>query len=813
MESYSCTKSFAKCLDYAKKVRAEFDLNYIGTEMLLYGILSTPESEACKLLGNFGCILKDYLYHFRKSLKNININSYTPKALNAIQNCQAISVKYKFTYVSTEHLLLAILKIEDCTAVAILRALGVDIAGLYSEIHKHLKEFSDNYDKNRKAMKSESISEQSNKTESEKQIKNPLDGFGYDLTLKAKERKIDPVIGRESETERIIQTLARKTKNNPILIGEAGVGKSAVVEGLAMKIIKGEVPDALRGKILFSLDLGGLVAGTKYRGEFESRFKEAIEYVKQQRNIILFIDEIHNLVGAGSSGDSKMDASEMLKPLLSRGEISIIGATTIEEYRKYIEKNQALERRFQPVYVNEPSKESAIEILKGLKPAYEAHHKIKISDEAIISAVNLSDRYIRDRFLPDKAIDLIDEAASKKRVEITSIPKIITELENEVRSLVVERDQALSKGDIDLARKAEIKATEIATKIKKEREKINSKRSSQDVTVTEKDVKNIISLWTKIPVGDLTASDVDKLMNLENELKKRIIGQDDAVSSVVRAIKRSSVKLKNPNKPIGTFIFVGPTGVGKSELSKAIAECVFSDKNALIRFDMSEYADKTAINKLIGSPPGYVGYDEEGQLTEKVRRNPYSVLLFDEIEKADSEIFDLLLQVLDEGRLTDSKGRVVDFKECIIILTSNVGFSSGEYKSSLGFGSTEDNQKYKIEQSLKQKFKPEFINRLDEVVVFNHLSKENIKTITSKMLNEVVTSSKNVGFNLVVDDSVIEFIVSKEYNREYGARPIQRAIERRVVDLLSDGILEGKIENGDTVTVYENDGEITFFDN
>lgn len=814
MESYSCTKSFANCLELAKKVRAEFDLNYIGTEMLMYGILSTPESEACKMLGKFGCILKEYLYHFRKSLKSIKINAYTPNALNALQQCQAISLKYKFTYVATEHLLLAILKIEDCTAVAILRALGVDIAGLYNEIHNHLKSFVENFEQNKKVMRGAPVDDEqlaSNKKQQPKKTDNPLDGLGYDLTLKAKERKIDPVIGRDTETERIIQTLARKTKNNPVLVGEAGVGKTAVVEGLATRIIKGDVPDVLRGKIIFSLDLSGLIAGTKFRGEFEKRFKAAIDYVKQQRNIILFVDEIHNIIGAGASGDSKFDASEMLKPLLSRGEISLIGATTIEEYRKYIEKNQALERRFQPIYVNEPAKEDAIKILKGLKPVYEGHHRIKILDEAIECAVNLSDRYIRDRFLPDKAIDLIDEAASKKRVEITSVPKSITELENKVREYIVERDQFLSRGDIMMARDAELKASELTAEIKKEKAKLNAKRSSQDVSVTPSDVKEIISLWTKIPVCDLSSSDIDKLNNLETQIKNRIIGQDDAVNSVVRAIKRSSVKLKSPDKPIGSFIFVGPTGVGKSALSKAVAEFVFDDKNALIRFDMSEYSDKNSISKLIGSPPGYVGFEDEGQLTEKVRRNPYSVVLFDEIEKADSEIFDLLLQVLDEGRLTDSKGRVVDFKECVIILTSNVGYSEVNVQSSVGFGSALNDSKSKIEQELKRKFRPEFINRLDEIVVFNSLSKDDCRKITKMMLDEVVQNSKTVGFELTVDESVIDFIVENEYNKEFGARPIKRAIERRVVDLLSDGILQSEIEKGDCITVYEDGGKIGFF--
>lgn len=827
MNSYSYTNSFATCLDNARAVRDNLKLKYIGTETLLHGIITTENCDASKILAKHGCVLSQYNYYFRKSLRPDNRNDYTPKANAAIIGSKEIAVRLSVNFVSAEHLLLSILKIQDCVAVSILRAMGININELFSDIVKIIKvpvKNSNNLQNvsNGNVKRTQTNLSKEEKTEDDcdsfdtqnnsvKSKKNPLDGLGFDLTLRAREQKLDPVIGRDEETERLIQTLARKTKNNPVLIGEAGVGKSAVVEGLAAKIVKGEVPETLRGKIIYSLDLGGLVAGTKFRGEFEGRLKSAIDYVKQQRNIILFIDEIHNLIGVGSSNDSKMDASEMLKPMLSRGEISVIGATTVDEYRKYIEKDQALERRFQPIYVKEPTKEQAIDILLGLKSVYEAHHKVKIKNEAIYTAVNLSDRYIHDRFLPDKAIDLIDEAASKKRVEATSVPKIIIELERKIKSLTAERDYTLSRNNLDEARKIDIEISELVKKIRDERTKNNVKRSQFDYAVTDSDIKELISVWTKIPVGDLTDEESDKLIHLEEELSKRVIGQSGAIKSVARAIKRSGAKLKDPNKPIGSFIFVGPTGVGKSELSKAVAECVFDDKEALIRFDMSEYTDKTSVNKLIGSAPGYVGYEEEGLLTEKIRRNPYSVVLFDEIEKADPEIFDLLLQVLDEGRLTDSKGRLVSFKDAVIILTSNVGYGNNDNKATLGFGASEDTEKNKVEEVLKSKFRPEFINRIDEIVIFNKLTEENCREITVMTLNSLKARLDDIGIELSIDESAIDFIVKKGYSQIYGARPLKRAVSRYVEDILSDAIIVKDIVAGDRVTVYEENGEIQYF--
>ena len=804
---YYYTKNFENCLNYAKGYRESKGLKYLGTGMLLYGVIRTTDGEGCKLLANFGCSLNKYLAYLKKFSVSKNINNFTPEASACLNDAKKIAYEYKSGYISELHLLLAILKIDDCEAVSILKALGVDIDGLIIAISKTLEEEVRTLNEHSKNdVENDNIAENLKKNDGGA---NPLAPFGYDLTLKAVEQKLDPVIGRTDEINRLIQILSRKTKNNPVLVGEAGVGKTAVVEGLALKMVSGDVPDSLRNKIIFSLDLSGMIAGTKYRGDFEKRLKTAIDYVKNRKDIILFIDEIHNLVGAGSS-DGAVSASEALKPILSRGEVSIIGATTIDEYTKYIEKDQALERRFQPVHVGEPTKEQAIEILTGLKPSYEAHHKVKILDEAIVAAVNLSDRYIRDRFLPDKAIDLIDEAASKKRVEVTLTPKILIEIEEKIKKLESEKSYALSHTNLDGAKKADAEILKLTSKLNEEKSKFIEKRSKNTACVTKDDVKNLISVWTKIPVNDLTQAEIDKLTNLEAQLKKRVIGQDEAIKSVVRAIKRSSAKIKDPNKPIGTFIFVGSTGVGKSELSKAIAECVFDDKDALIRFDMSEYNDKTAVNKLIGSAPGYVGYEEEGLLTEKIRKNPYSVVLFDEIEKADNEIFNLLLQVLDEGRLTDSKGREVSFKDSVIILTSNVGYEASQTKS-VGFGASSITDKMKVETALKKKFNPEFINRIDEIVVFNKLSVDNCREITKLILSLLIKRVEELGVELVIDESAIDFIVEKGYDENYGARPIKRAISRYVEDMLSDAIIDKQLENGDRVTVYQYENEIRYF--
>ncbi len=819
------TETCLVVLKTAERTKAKFNLTYIGTELVLYAILSTPKSDACAYLNKFGVTRENYFAPLKRTLKERNVVGYTVKCMGAQKNAVEIARSLKLSYVSTEHLLLAILSIEDSRAMSILRSLGVDIPSLYAYTYEKIKTKSKNL------VEPETVVEEDNKIKAplkqpvqqynlpnqqkqeqtvktvEKPQRNPLESLGYSLTERALNGAIDPVIGRDDEIFRVIQTLSRKTKNSPLLIGEAGVGKTSVVEGLALMITRGEAPEFLRNKSIFSLDLGGLLSGTKYRGEFEERLKNAIDYVLADGNIILFIDEIHNIVGAGSTSDGKFDTAEFLKPMLARGDLSVIGATTNDEYTKYIEKDSALERRFQPIEIKEPSVDVAIEILMGVKPAYESHHKIIIKDEAIISAVKLSDRYITGRFLPDKAIDLIDEAASKKHVEISSTPKEIVTLENEINKLVADRDYAIFKDDLTTAKKYDDKIASLIVKIRAVKEKDYQKRSELDPCVTEEDIKKLISVWTKIPIADLTSEDTFKLMSLEDELMKRVVGQTKAIESVAKAVRRSRANVNDPNKPIGTFLFVGPTGVGKTELAKALAESVFGDKNSLIRFDMSEYQDKTGINKLIGSAPGYVGYEQEGLLTEKVRKNPYSVVLFDEIEKASPEIYDVLLQIMGEGRLSDNKGRLISFKNAIVILTSNVGYSHKQ-SSVLGFGSNNDITN--VEDSLKRHFKPEFINRLDEIVVFNELSKSDCYDVADIMVNELIRRVNSQGYKLFVENSAMDIIVDESYSVEYGARNIKRAISRYVEDLLSDAIISGEISKGDTVTVVGVDGRVTY---
>ncbi len=821
------TQGYYVVLKTAERIKAKFNLTYIGTELVLYAILSTPKCDACSYLNKFGVTRENYFAPLKRTLKERNVSGYTVKCLGAQKTAVEISRSLKLSYVSTEHLLLAILTIEDSRAMSILRSLGVDIPSLYAYVYEINKVKSKNLVEPEKNIEEENKPQVSPVSQSTKNVnftqvskqaqtptkatekpqENPLEAFGYSLTERAQNGVIDSVIGRDEEIFRVIQTLSRKTKNSPLLIGEAGVGKTSVVEGLALMIARGEAPEFLRGKNIFSLDLGGLLSGTKYRGEFEERLKTAVDYVISQGNIILFIDEIHNIVGAGSTSDGKFDTAEFLKPMLARGELSVIGATTNDEYTKYIEKDSALERRFQPIEIKEPSVDVAIEILMGIKPAYESHHKIIIKDEAIISAVKLSDRYITGRFLPDKAIDLIDEAASKKHVEISSTPKEIVSLENEINRLVANRDYAISNNDLSTAKKYDDKISSLLVKIRAEKEKDYHKRSELDPCVTEEDIKKLISVWTKIPISDLSSEDTFKLMSLEDDLMKKVVGQTSAIEAVARAVRRSRANVNDPNKPIGTFLFVGPTGVGKTELAKALAESVFGDKNSLIRFDMSEYQDKTGINKLIGSAPGYVGYEQEGLLTEKVRKNPYSVVLFDEIEKASPEIYDVLLQIMGEGRVSDNKGRLISFKNAIIILTSNVGYSHKQSQV-LGFGSTDD--RLDVEESLKRHFKPEFINRLDEIVVFNELSKSDCYDVADIMINELIYRVNSQGYKLFVENSAMDIIVDDSYSREYGARNIKRAISRYVEDLLSDAIISGEITKGDTVTVVGIDGKVTY---
>ncbi len=825
------TEGLHQILKKADEISVNNNLNYIGTEVILYSILLTQKCDACAYLNEFGVTKASYFPHFRKTFRRLNVEKFTPNAHSSLYTARDISNTFKLSYVSTEHLLMAILSIEDCYGVKILRALGVDIKELYKFIFNNLKKrlnvskkpqnIPQKPQKTTQKIETQSynydneFTTANNTPEVNEEVKektldiSPLKNLGYDLTERAKLGKIDAVIGRDAEIDRIIQTLSRKTKNSPLLIGEAGVGKSAVVEGLALRISEGLVPEFLKDKTLFSLDLGSLVAGTRYRGDFEAKIKTAIDFSKENGNIIFFIDEIHNIVGAGGSDSGNLNLAEIFKPLIARGEIMLIGATTLDEYSKFIEKDPALDRRFQQILIEEPSISETIDILKGIKPAFEAHHKVFISNEAIEAAVKLSDRYINDRFLPDKAIDLIDEASSKKRVEKTSAVSSIIKLEEKKIRLISERDYLLSRNDLQRARKADLELDILDKKIEEERIKSYNKRVGSP-TVTESDIRELISVWTKIPVTNMTSEDTSKLMSLEDELIKKVIGQNNAIETVAKAVKRSRANLKDPNKPIGSFLFVGPTGVGKSELSKALAECVFGSQDNLIRFDMSEYQDKTSVNKLIGSAPGYVGYEEEGLITEKIRRKPYSVVLFDEIEKAHSEIFDLLLQVLDEGRLTDSKGRLVSFKNALIILTSNLGASEVEKRKTLGFGSLETLDSDNIKDAVKNHFRPEFINRLDDIVVFNSLSKEDCYDIADISINELIKRLKDNKINLVVENSAVDYIVNIAYSKEYGARPIKRAISNYIENMLSDAIIMGNINRGDKISVYFNENNMEY---
>ena len=802
------TRGYLVVLKTAERFKEKFNLSYIGTELILYAILNTPKCDACAYLNEFGATKENYFPPLKRLLKERNVQGYTVKASYAQNYSFELARSFKLSYVSTEHLLMAILSINDCRAMSILRSLGVDVVGLFNFILERIKNKTSQTSVNQQVKPSPIqepvINAVNNKVELEKKSDNvnnfdsPLNDFGYFLTDKALNGKIDVVYGRDEEISRLIQTLSRKTKNSPVLIGEAGVGKTAVVEGLALKIAKGEVPEFLRNKKIFSLDIAGLLSGTKYRGEFEERFKKAISYAVEDRNVIFFVDEIHNLVGAGSTSDSSIDAVELLKPMLARGELSVIGATTNEEYTRFIESDSAFERRFQPILVKEPSIDVAIDILRAIKPSYEAHHKIIIKDEAIVSAVKLSARYVQNRFLPDKAIDLIDEACSKKRVEVSTTPKVIIELEYAINKLIAERDYALSRSDIDTAKKADSKVQSLLKKISEEKDKIYKSRSEKDPAVNEDDIKDLISVWTGIPVSDLSKEETQKLISLEDMLLKRVVGQQEAIEIVSRAVRRSRANVNDPNKPIGTFLFVGSTGVGKTELAKAIAECVFGDKNSLIRFDMSEYQDKTSINKLIGSAPGYVGYEQEGLLTERVRKSPYSVVLFDEIEKASTEIYDVLLQIMGEGRLTDNKGRTVSFVNTIIILTSNVGVSKGAV-SSFGFGGETENN---LINSVRNYFKPEFVNRLDEIIPFNILSESDCYDIADILINTLIKRMNSQGYKLFVENSAMDVIVARSYSKDYGAREIKRTISRLVEDLLSDAIIKGDISVGDKVIVY-----------
>jgi ATP-dependent Clp protease ATP-binding subunit ClpC len=796
------TEGAKNALKQAEKKARELGHNYVGTEHLLLGLICEKEEAAASLLGMMNiteeAVTKDVLtligkgdYAFTQGF------GYTPRSKKILELSVALSKQMGQNYVGTEHILMALIKETEGVAFKILSDLGAD----FSELERSIL----------------TVTGENKNTAPEEEKKNSktpkLDKFGRDLTQAARDGELDPVIGRAQEIERITQILSRRTKNNPVLIGEPGVGKSAIAEGLAQRIVDGKVPELLRDKRVVTLDLAGMIAGTKYRGEFEDRFKDALKELKTSGSVILFIDEMHTIVGAGAA-EGAMDAANILKPALARGEIQVVGATTYDEYRKNIEKDAALERRFQPVTVGEPTAEETIAILKGLRDKYEAHHKVKITDEALAAAVELSDRYISDRFLPDKAIDLMDEAASKVRLSLYVAPPDLKELEDKVLALRKEKEQAITHQKYEKAaelRDEEKRIEKQMAAMKNEWEKDTKKHEGR---VTETEIAEIVSSWTHIPVVKLTEDEAQRLLKLEATLHKRVIGQDEACVAVAKAIRRSRAGLKDPKRPVGSFIFLGPTGVGKTELSRALAEAMFGDEEAMIRLDMSEYMEKHAVSKLIGSPPGYVGYDEGGQLTEKIRRHPYAVLLLDEIEKAHPDVFNVLLQILEDGRLTDAKGRVVDFKNCVIIMTSNLGAHGVDTRNKIGFAVANEgdykSMKDDILDELKKAFRPEFINRIDDTIVFHKLDEKHIRDIVKLMLGDVASRLAKRDIYITYSDDAVDYLAKEGFDDRYGARPLRRMIQQTVEDELSEEILDGRLSIGDTVHMSVKDGKPVF---
>ncbi len=800
------TEGAKKALALAQQSAKALGHNYVGSEHLLIGLLADSESTAAKALAKFN-ITSDAVaerverligpgnYHFTDSF------GYTPRTKKILELSLYEAKTLNKNYIGTEHILMGILRESDCVAVKILADLGVDIKSL----HKLLSNSS-------KGSKGFASKRDMSNEDSDTPV---LDQYGRDITKLARNSELDPVIGRLDEIQRIIQILSRRTKNNPVLIGDPGVGKSAVIEGLAQKIASGEIPELLRDKRIVSLDIGAMLAGAKYRGEFEERLKTALSELMESGSTILFIDELHTIVGAGAA-EGSVDASNILKPALARGEIQVIGATTIDEYRKHIEKDAAFARRFQPVTIGEPTRDEAVSILFGLRDKYEAHHKARITDDAIYAAVDLSSRYISDRFLPDKAIDLMDEAASRVRLALFTSTPDIKESENKLSALLKEKEEAVTNQNYERAAKLRDEEQKLRTAIEKQKSDWESSRNNTECTVTENDIAEVVNAWTGIPVTKLTEDESERLLNLENILHKRVVGQDEAVFAICRAVRRARAGLKDPRRPISSYIFLGPTGVGKTELTKAFAEAMFSDENAMIRFDMSEYMEAHSVSKLIGSPPGYVGFDEGGQLTERIRRKPYSVLLFDEIEKAHPDVFNILLQIMEDGRLTDAKGRTVDMHNAIIIMTSNVGAARVGKASSVGFSSTERNvisyerMREDILVELKKTFRPEFLNRLDEIIIFRPLEEAQTLEIVKRMLEKVKNRLKERGISLTVSSEAEKHLASDGFDPTYGARPLRRAIQQQIEDGLSEEILSGNIALGDSVQAYIKNGKINF---
>ena len=814
--TYKFTNRAKKAIDIANDVAIELGHNYIGTEHILYGLVKEGSGVASRVLENQDVkpenIIDKIVELVGQEEPIDGTYGFTPRTKRVLENAFIEARKLGYNYIGTEHLLIGILREGDSIATRILLELNVNIPRLYNEIIKVINEGED-------------LSGEERNTEKETQIGSynkttTLNQFGEDLTKKAKEGKLDPIVGRKEEIERVIQILSRRTKNNPCLIGEPGVGKTAVVEGLAQKIITGDVPETLKDKRVVSMDISGMVAGAKYRGDFEERIKKALEEVKKAGDVILFIDEIHTIVGAGAA-EGAIDAANILKPLLARGEIQLVGATTLNEYRKYIEKDAALERRFSPVTVNEPSEKDTIKILKGIRDKYEAHHGVKISDEAIEAAVKMSIRYINDRFLPDKAIDLIDEAASRAKLKTYTEPSSLKELEEKIEEVKKDKEEAIMTQKFEKAATLRDKERELKTEYEKEQKKWKNKNTKQVINITEENIAEVIASWTGIPAKKITEDENQKLKNLEKDLHERVVGQDEAVEAVAKAIRRGRVGLKDPKRPIGSFLFLGPTGVGKTELSKALAECLFGDENAMIRIDMSEYMEPHSVAKLIGSPPGYVGFDEGGQLTEKIRRKPYAVILFDEIEKAHPDVMNMLLQILEDGRLTDSQGRTVNFKNTVIIMTSNIGARLITDKKSLGFSKAsnkdennkEENKEYEeikkeVMEALKKELRPEFINRIDEIIVFHKLTDKEVNKIIDIMLKEVINRLEAQKIKIELEPEVKELIASKGIDKNFGARPLRRTIQNILEDKLAEEILDGNLEKNKTTKIGVKDGKI-----
>ncbi len=803
------TEKAIKVIMLAQEEARRLGHNFVGTEQVLLGLIGEGTGVAAKTLKAMGVTLKDARVEVEKIIGRgsgfvaVEI-PFTPRAKRVLELSWDEARQLGHNYIGTEHLLLGLIREGEGVAARVLENLGVDLNKVRSNVIKMLGE-------SKPAQSSISAGSSSAKT------KTPsLDEFGTDLTLAAQEQRLDPVVGREKEIERVIQILARRTKNNPVLLGEPGVGKTAVVEGLAARIVNSEVPDILEGKKVVQLDMGLLVAGTKYRGEFEERLKKIMDEIRQAGNIILIIDEMHTLIGAGAA-EGAIDAANILKPALSRGEIQVIGATTLDEYRKYVEKDPALERRFQSIIIEEPSVDDTIEIIKGLKSKYEEHHKLKISDEAIIAATELSYKYITDRFLPDKAIDIIDEAASKLRIQTSALPPEGKELEKQLKGIIKQKEEAIRNQEFETASNLRDDEADLKERIRELSLKWREDNEENKPTVTAEQVAQVVSMMTGIPTTKITEGESEKLLKLEDTLHKRVIGQEQAVVALSKAIRRARVGLKSPNRPIGSFIFSGPTGVGKTELAKALAEAVFGSEDNMIRVDMSEYMEKHSTAKLIGSPPGYVGYDDGGHLTEIIRKKPYSVILFDEIEKAHPDVFNIMLQILDDGRLTDSKGRHINFKNTIIIMTSNVGASMIASSGKLGFSVAGDEQKDKYEhlkdtvmEEMKKAFRPEFLNRIDDIIVFAHLQKPEIRQIVDLMLNDLFKRLESQNLNIEVTDEVKDYLGDAGYSEAYGARPLRRLIQKRIEDGLAEEILSGKYKSGDKIVLNLKEQKIVF---